>query len=147
MDFMPDFTAALWQNFTIKNMINISFNIIIPVYLLVWGTKASGLLGRSMVKWQEQYRTDPAAFFIRILGLYFLLLQIKAFANLVHRIITQEQLHEFLDIYKLEGLRNLTSLSDIITIVFYLLISWYLLNRGQLVLNFINRNYDQLKHI
>ena len=111
----------------------------LTTYLLFFGMKAAKTLGGFMNKWQEKYQRDPAAFFVRIIGFHIMLYQLEAIAKLIESITTTHQWHEFLEIYNLPGILNLSSLPEIITIAAWLLVSWYLLYRGQLVLNFINR--------
>ena len=108
-------------------------------YLLLYGKGAARLLQHFMNKWLPQYKNDAAAYFIRILGMYYVLNQIVAIAKLIQSITTKKQLHEFKEIYNLPGILSLTSLPQIVTTTLWLIAIWYLLFRGQFILNFIHR--------
>ncbi len=115
--------------------------IFITIYFLFWGRKAANILQYFMNQWQPEYRTDLAAYAIRMLGLIFLLKLIKDVSALFIAILYGFKS----DISLFNSIPVPIAVVSIITFSIQILLTWYLLYKGNFLFNIVHRPGIEIK--
>ncbi len=136
---IPEYFSLYWQNMTFKTAFEVGYSVVLCLYLLLGGNWAVRLLGSFMAKWPEDVRELPTAYFIRTMGLMVLIGQVKSLVLLIQKIISEGRISEFTRLYNLQNVLNLSCLNELVAIIFFVAVAWYLLYHGRTLQKFIDR--------